>query len=82
MPIKSGQEPLSIRELRGIERHLGVYISTPKHTKRCPNQQFGIYDEAEQWSGDVVAKGRYFTLVELEAAINVLFEAVGASTRG
>lgn len=70
---KPGVEKLAYRQLGAIETELGVFLRNPKSTKRCQNQQFGIYgEEGENHLGDVMADGHLFTDEELRVKILAL----------
>ena len=64
---------LSIKVLRELEAELGVYLADPINVARCPNQQFGVYDENEVHIGDIVAKDRFFTYEEIQEKAKSLF---------
>jgi hypothetical protein len=65
--------PLSIKALRELETELGVYLADPINVARCPNQQFGVYDENEVHIGDIVARNRFFTFEEIPEKVKILF---------
>lgn len=66
-------ERLNRRQLRSIERELGIFLDHPKNALRSPNQQFGVYDENEVYVGDVCADGLLFSLEELQTKIRSRF---------
>ena len=70
---EKGPKCLSRKQLRTIERDLGVYLDKPENVSRTSNQQFGVYDENEVHAGDIIADDRYFTEPELISSIKVLF---------
>lgn len=74
LPNKKSKS-LTRRELRTIERELGVFLDAPSNPTRCTHQQFSVYDENEKSAGDVFATDTYFTELELCDAIRDLFGA-------
>lgn len=68
-----GSKPLARRQLRALERQLGVFFDKPKDGSRSAEQQFGVYDEDETHVGDICAANFFFTEEELRAAVLKLF---------
>jgi hypothetical protein len=64
---------LSRKEIRKIERDLGIYLDKPLTPMRSGNAQYGVYDENEQYVEDIIADSTYFTAEELIAKIMKLF---------
>jgi len=73
---RQGRFPLSLRVKRSIERELGVFLAEPKNPKRSTNEQIGVYDQEEEYVGDIIANTPFFTRIELEKKINALFKKV------
>lgn len=70
---KSGISPLGFKARRGIEQKYGVFLAEPENPKRSTNEQIGVYDEDEEFVGDIMAKGAFFTTQELGKKIKALF---------
>jgi hypothetical protein len=68
--LKTG---LTRKQLRSIEREMGVYLDAPVKQLRTPNEQLGVYDEGEMHAGDICADDRYFSEEELRTKIKALF---------
>lgn len=70
---KTESKPLTRRQIRALERELGVILDKPKESLRSAEQQLGVYDEDEQHVGDIRAADFFFTEEELRAAVLKLF---------
>lgn len=77
MKIQSENTRLSRRQLRGLERELGVYLDIPVRSQRSSIQQLGVFDEDEKYAGDVTAQSTWFSVPELDTAIRLLFRNLG-----
>jgi hypothetical protein len=62
-----------MRELRNLESDLDIFLAEPVMVARCPNQQFGVYDEDENHVGDIVADGQFFSSQEIREKVKSLF---------
>ena len=70
---KTRYPKLTRREIRDIECCLGVFLDSPLVPVRSTNQQFGVYDEIEEYVGDICADSAFFTYDGLEEKISNLF---------
>ena len=71
---KSEDIQLTEKEIRKIEKELGVYIVKIEDPYRCPNQQFGIKNKDETYAGGIVAEDMYFTRESLIEKIKGLYK--------
>jgi len=65
----SNVKKLTRKQLRGIERQMGVYLDEIKTTHKQPNQGFAIYNEKDNFVADVIANNLFFEEAELKMAI-------------
>lgn len=70
---KAENKPLTLKQIRALERELGVILDKPSKAVRSAEQQLGVYDEDEQHVGNIRAADFFFTEEELRAAVLKLF---------
>lgn len=64
---------LPLKELREVEKELGIYLDKTRAERRLAVQQYAVYDEDGVYAGEIESKKRYFSdTTEIISAICAL----------